>query len=188
VTLPSTVEDGRPSESSPRQFRIRLFVIGFGCLVAVAALLALVPAVPATWASLRYCHGITAEAFPNGYITVTSCSRGSLAVDWTCRGTFRVNDLMAEPAPSGPLPGVVLANDFHHHSTGARVQSALRPGTRRAYLWGDSSVAGKVIGRIVGAGLCLLGLGLAWAHRRRRPWWLSPTSAVIGALLVALTL
>jgi hypothetical protein len=186
MTLAPMVEDRPASGSPPRMLRFRLFVIGFGCLVAVAALLALVSAVPATWASLRYWHGVTDSAFPNGYVTVTSCSRGSLAVDWTCRGTFRVNDPMAEPVPTGPLHGVVLTNDFRHHSMGSQVQSALRPGSTRAYLWGDS-YAGEVIARIVGAGLCLLGLGLAFALRSRRLWWLSPTSAVVGALLVAVT-
>jgi hypothetical protein len=185
VTLEPMVEDRPVSGSPPRNLRVRLFVVGFGCLVAVAALLALAPAVPATWASLRYWHGVTDAAFPNGSVTVTSCSRGALAVEWTCRGTFRVNDPMAEPVPSGPLRGVLLANDFRHHSIGAQVQSALRPGSRRAYLWGDS-YAGNVIGRIVGAGLCLLGVGLAWALRRRRLWWVPPTSAVVGALFVAL--
>lgn len=109
MTLAPMVVDGPASGCPPRKLRVRLVVIGFGCLVAAAALLALVPAVPATWASLRYWHGVTDAAFPNGYVTVTSCSRGSLAVDWTCRGTFRVNDPMAEPVPSGPLRGVVLA-------------------------------------------------------------------------------
>lgn len=178
------VEDRPAPGSPPRKLKVRLVLIGFGCLVALAAMLALVPAVPATWASLRYWHGVTDAAFPNGYVTVSSCSRGALALDWTCRGTFRVNDPMAEPAPSGPLHDVVLANEFRHHSIGAQVQSALRPGSRRAYLWGDS-YAVTVIERILAAGLCLLGLGLAWVLRRRRLWWLSPTSAVVAALLVA---
>jgi hypothetical protein len=67
------------------------------------------------------------------------------------------------------------------------VQSALRPGSRRAYLWGDA-YAVRVIARIVGAGLCLLALGLAWFLRRRRLWWASPTSAVAGALLIVVAL
>jgi hypothetical protein len=181
------VDDNCASAKPDSKIRRRLAVSGVSCLIAVAALLVMVPTVPATWANFRHWGAVTDGAHPTGQVSVTGCARGSLQVNWRCRGTFRVDDPLAEPTPSGALGGVVIVNDFHRHPVGSRVGVALRLGTRRAYLWGDEYAAG-VVGRLAGALLSLIAIGLAWPLRRRRSWWAVPASAVIGASLILVSI
>lgn len=90
--------------------------------VALAAILlvAAAPGLPARRASITLFDQIGDHgAGELGFVTVGYCARVWLYHDWSCRGTFQVNDPMAEPYR--PTPDVRVANDLRWHRPGTTV-------------------------------------------------------------------
>ena len=143
-------------------------------LLVLAALIAALPAVPAAWASLTAPGSVGDRASAGGgTVTVTGCSRGVLLADWQCRGTFAYADPIAQG--SHVTTNVVLANDPRRYGPGAQVGASLRPGTHRAYLWGQRYEAGVLV-LLLGLVLC----GLAGLLLTRVSTWLTAGQLAAG--------
>ena len=103
--------------------------------LAAALLLARARAFSAHWVSITHFDKIgDQEGGELGYVTLARCARGSLIGDWSCSGTFQVNDGMAEPYE--PTPDVRVANDFRWHRPGTTIGATIWPGTHVGYRWG----------------------------------------------------
>jgi hypothetical protein len=147
---------------------------------AVAAVVAVLPALPAGWQGVTHWSLVGAStADEYGTVRVETCTRGALLLDWTCRGRFKVNDPMAEPYP--PMDDVTVVNDARFHSRGTLVDAAKKQKSRHAYLWGGIQQARS--GALwAGVLLCLAAAVLAVARRGRRVR-LPSTLLVLGVLL-----
>ncbi len=105
--------------------------------LAVVLLLTSAPSLSAHWVSITHFDKIGDQGGGElGYVTVARCARGSLIGDWSCSGTFQVNDGMAEPYP--PTPDVRVVNDFRWHRPGTTIGATIWPGSRVGYLWGTT--------------------------------------------------
>lgn len=161
-------------------------------VVAAIILLMVAPGLPAYWAGLSHFGQISDQgAGEHGAVTVESCQRGSLIVEWTCTGTFAVNDPMAEPYP--PPPDVRLANDYRWHRTGSQVDASISVGGHTAYRWGGGIQIETVLYWIaVLLSLVALARGVAAATRRSRikarAWlWLPAVGLLFGLSIVGPT-
>jgi hypothetical protein len=156
------------------------------CLLAVIALgavVAVVPALPYAWASLSARAAVTGSA-PNGYVTVAGCTHAFLPADWHCQGSYAYADPMANG--DSVTANVTLANDPRDHNRGNQVSAVLQPGSRRAYLWGGVYTARLVL-LALGLVVCLLGSAALLAWRRPRLLFMVPILAVgIACLLPTL--
>jgi hypothetical protein len=149
-------------------------------ILAVLSLVLLAPAVTAMWSTLDHWGASTGSQGEDGHVTVTSCSRRPLAITWTCKGTFRVDD-----AYSGEhiAHDIRVPNDFQRHSVGDQVGVDLIRRDRTAYYY-LTSYAVEVAAAAVGALCCIAGgLGILLA-RRRQPEKYASAVAVLGILLV----
>jgi hypothetical protein len=154
-----------------------LAVIGLGAVIAV------VPALPYAWASVMAQTAVTGTA-PNGYVTVTGCTRAFLPTDWHCQGSYAYADPMANG--DSVTANVALANDPRHQNRGNQVSAVLQPGTRRAYLWGGLYTVRLVL-LALGLAACLFGSAVLLAWRRPRLLIMVPVLAVgIACLLPTL--
>jgi hypothetical protein len=137
-------------------------------LVAVASIV-IVPSLPAEWRGLSHLASIGsgsphADGVHLGFVTVANCSRGSLVLDWGCRGLFQVNDPMSDEYP--PVENVTVVNDSHLRSRGSLVDVKLTSGSHQAYLWGRVE-QGRVLAFWAGVLLCVM-VALVTAPRRLR--------------------
>jgi hypothetical protein len=110
-------------------------------VVAVAALVVVVPLLPAAWQSVTHFNlicdiGDVGQADEHGTVRVQSCRRDALFFTWTCRGRFEVNDPMAEPYPG--MDDVAVVNDAQPHPQGALVDAAKELTSHDGYLWGGA--------------------------------------------------
>jgi hypothetical protein len=158
---PEALTEESPPPGTGRWARSALAVI------ALIGVMAIVPAIPAASASIRASAVVEGKVGGIGSVTVTECSRGFLVVDWQCRGTFSYTDTPADG--SGVVTNVVLANDPTHHDTGDEVSAVLRPGTRRAYLWGGVYFASVVL-LLFGIAACLSAAAVLFLWRRAGLW------------------
>jgi len=151
--------------------------------IGLAAVVAVVPALPYAWASVMAQTAVTGAA-PSGYLTVTSCTRAFLPTDWHCQGSYAYADPMANGVTV--TANVALANDPRHQNRGNQVSAVLQPGTRRAYLWGGLYTARLVL-LALGLALCLSGSAVLLAWRRPRLLFTVPVLAIgIACLLPTL--
>jgi hypothetical protein len=159
-------------------------------VVAAALLLASGPSLSAHWVSVTHFDKIGDQGGGElGYVTVARCTRGSLIRDWSCSGTFQVNDGMAEPYQ--PTPDVRVANDFRWHRPGTTIGATISPGSHVGYRWG-TTVQLQTLEYWAGALLCLalLVVSATVAARRRRSMavaWLMLATWIIlagGFLLI----
>jgi hypothetical protein len=154
-------------------------------LLALTAIVMALPSLPAAWAGITNLSRIGDNgAGELGYVTVSACERGTLHFDWTCHGTFQVNDPMAESY--APTRDVSVVNDSGYHARSAQVSSTLAVHSRRAYVYGGTQQF-VVLVLWAGLALCILAAVLA-LFRLRRGWVAAPVGAVLGgALLLAAT-
>lgn len=133
-------------------------------LAAVAALVVAMPLLPAEWRSVTHFSGVGNRGQGElGKVTVATCSRGALLVNWTCRGRFEVNDSMAEPYPS--MDDVTVVNDGRHHARGEQVDATKSLSSHEAYRWGGLRQL-RVVALWAGVVLCLAAAVLALGRRR----------------------
>lgn len=152
-------------------------------VIALGAVVAVVPALPYAWASARAQTAVTGDA-PSGYVMVTGCTRAFLPADWHCQGSYAYADPMANG--DGVTTNIALANDPRHHNRGEQVSAVLQPGTRSAYLWGGAYSA-RLFLLALGLVLCLCAAGLLLAWRRPR-LLIMVAFVAVGAVCLALTL
>lgn len=137
-------------------------------VVAAALLLASGPSFSAHWASITHFDKIGDQGGGElGYVTVARCERGSLIGDWSCSGTFQVNDPMADPYP--PTPDVRVVNDFRWHRPGTTIGATIWPDSHVGYSWG-TTVQLQALEYFAGALACLavLVVSATVVARRRR--------------------
>jgi hypothetical protein len=152
-------------------------------VIGLAAVVAVVPALPYAWASVM-ARTAVAGAAPNGYVTVTGCTRAFLPTDWHCQGSYAYADPMANG--DSVTANVALTNDPRHQDRGNQVSAVLQPGTRRAYLWGGLYSARLVL-LALGLVACLSGSAVLLAWRRPRLLIMVPVLAIgIACLLPTL--
>ena len=126
------------------------------------------PSFSAHWASITHFDKIGDQGGGElGYVTVARCERGSLIGDWSCSGTFQVNDPMADPYP--PTPDVRVVNDFRWHRPGTTIGATIWPDSHVGYSWG-TTVQLQALEYFAGALACLavLVVSATVVARRRR--------------------
>jgi hypothetical protein len=153
---------------------VRWVLAGAGVLVLAVT----VPAIPGGWASITAPGSVmTSASMGGGVVTVTGCSHAVLPLTWHCQGTFAYADPMAQG--SQITRSVGLANDPHRYPRGAQVGVSLRPGTHRAYLWGDFYFA-EIFLMWLGLALTVAGIAALVLARRRPVAWAAAGLLVIG--------
>jgi hypothetical protein len=153
---------------------VRWVLAGAGVLVLTVT----VPAVPGGWAAITASGSVmTSASMGGGAVTVTGCSPAVLPLTWHCQGTFAYADPMAQG--SQITRSVVLANDPHRYPRGAQVGASLRPGTHRAYLWGDFYFT-EIFLMWLGLALTVAGIAALVLVRRRAAVWAAAGILVIG--------
>jgi hypothetical protein len=120
---------------------------------------------------------MTSASMGGGAVTVTGCSHAVLPLTWHCQGTFAYADPMAQG--SQITRSIVLANDPRRYPRGAQVGVSLRPGTHRAYLWGNFYFA-EIFLMWLGLALTMTGIAALVLARRRAVAWAAAAILVTG--------
>jgi hypothetical protein len=146
-------------------------------VVAIGMLLITVPSMSAAFNGATHIQLLGDDG--QGEVLISSCNRGALVEDWTCRGIWQSNDPMAYPATSHIVTVANNARELNRGTDLGYVYS--RPSSKIGYMTGTTQQL-ETIGFWIGVLTMLAAIGLTFLRRFRRNTEFAVLAFGIGVL------